>query len=188
MIRHRRAERPPAVVGDALALPFRTDAFDAAVSAFSLNHLPDPRAGLAECRRVTRPGGTLLAATFPADGGHPAKAAVEAVLAGFGYRRPRWYVDFQERTAALTAEPGLLATTASDAGLDEVEVRRIEVGAGLDDPDRVVGWRLDMPHTIGFVASLEPDVRARLRESAAAALPSPLPVAVSVLVLLAHVP
>jgi hypothetical protein len=39
-----------------------------------------------------------------------------------------------------------------------------------------------------FGPSFEPDVRARLRESAAAALPSPLPVAVSVLVLLAHVP
>src|SRR6478736_1201893 len=39
MLQTDRAERPPAVVGDALALPFRSGAFDVVVAAFSMNHL-----------------------------------------------------------------------------------------------------------------------------------------------------
>lgn len=44
----------------AQALPFADGAFDTAVSASTLHDWPDPRAGLAEVRRVLRPGGTLL--------------------------------------------------------------------------------------------------------------------------------
>ena len=64
MLAHQATARPPAVVGDALALPFAPSAFDAAVAAFSLNHLSDPAAGLREMARVTRPGGAVLGATY----------------------------------------------------------------------------------------------------------------------------
>lgn len=50
-----------AVVGaPAQALPFADGAFDTAVSASTLHDWPDPRAGLAEVRRVLRPSGALL--------------------------------------------------------------------------------------------------------------------------------
>ena len=42
MLAHDAGRRPPAVAGDALALPFAAGAFDAAVAAFSLNHLSRP--------------------------------------------------------------------------------------------------------------------------------------------------
>jgi ubiquinone/menaquinone biosynthesis C-methylase UbiE len=42
------------------ALPFADGAFDTAVSASTLHDWTDPRAGMAEVRRVLRPGGTLL--------------------------------------------------------------------------------------------------------------------------------
>jgi ubiquinone/menaquinone biosynthesis C-methylase UbiE len=48
------------VAASAGALPFADGAFDTAVSASTLHDWPDPRAGLAEVRRVLRPGGTLL--------------------------------------------------------------------------------------------------------------------------------
>lgn len=47
---------------DMLALPFETGAFDAAVSSYAIDHLPQPRipTALAEVRRVLRPGGEFL--------------------------------------------------------------------------------------------------------------------------------
>lgn len=45
---------------DALALPFRDDAFDHSLALGVLHHTPDCRAGLAEMVRVTRDAGTII--------------------------------------------------------------------------------------------------------------------------------
>ncbi|MFI5255175.1 MAG: ubiquinone/menaquinone biosynthesis methyltransferase [Candidatus Limnocylindrales bacterium] len=47
-------------VGDALALPFDDDTFDAATIAFGLRNLPDFAAGFREMARVVRPGGRVV--------------------------------------------------------------------------------------------------------------------------------
>jgi demethylmenaquinone methyltransferase/2-methoxy-6-polyprenyl-1,4-benzoquinol methylase len=47
------------VRGDALALPFEDGAFDAATVGFGVRNLDDLERGLAELRRVLRPGGRL---------------------------------------------------------------------------------------------------------------------------------
>jgi len=49
---------------DALHLPFRPAGFDAAMIAFGMRNLDDPRAGLAELRRVLRPGAPLVVLEF----------------------------------------------------------------------------------------------------------------------------
>jgi ubiquinone/menaquinone biosynthesis C-methylase UbiE len=49
-----------AVAGSALALPMETVSFDTALCASNLHYWPDARVGLAEIRRVLRPGGRLL--------------------------------------------------------------------------------------------------------------------------------
>ncbi|MFB6118846.1 methyltransferase domain-containing protein [Halosegnis sp.] len=46
--------------GDAERLPFRDDAFDALWSSGSIEYWPNPVDALAEFRRVTKPGGTVL--------------------------------------------------------------------------------------------------------------------------------
>lgn len=51
------------VVADVEALPFRRDAFDAAVCDDTIEHLPDDRAGAEELARVVRPGGRMVMAT-----------------------------------------------------------------------------------------------------------------------------
>ena len=48
------------IEGDAMSLPFADCEFDVAMSVAVLEHLPDPRQGAAELRRVVRPGGHLV--------------------------------------------------------------------------------------------------------------------------------
>jgi arsenite methyltransferase len=50
----------PFVAGDALALPFADETFDAAVATQVYEYVADMPAALAEARRVLRPGGRLL--------------------------------------------------------------------------------------------------------------------------------
>ncbi|HEV8640880.1 MAG TPA: class I SAM-dependent methyltransferase [Methylomirabilota bacterium] len=54
-----RAPRVPLVQGRAEALPFRDRAFDTVVSGLVFCSVPDPRRGLAEVRRILKPGGAL---------------------------------------------------------------------------------------------------------------------------------
>lgn len=46
-------------VGDALELPQTDSTYDVAASALVLNFLPDPRRGVEEMARVTKPGGVV---------------------------------------------------------------------------------------------------------------------------------
>lgn len=54
----------PTRVMDAAAMDVPTDSYDVVVAAWMLYHLPDLDAGLAEVRRVLRPGGSLVAVTL----------------------------------------------------------------------------------------------------------------------------
>lgn len=54
----------PFVAGDAMALPFADDTFDAVTISFGLRNIHDPSAGLRELRRVTRPGGRIVVCEF----------------------------------------------------------------------------------------------------------------------------
>ncbi|MDR1386261.1 MAG: class I SAM-dependent methyltransferase [Propionibacteriaceae bacterium] len=60
--RHHR--RLPFVQGDALALPFADQTFDAATCSFGLRNMVDPVAALGELRRVVRPDGSLVVCEF----------------------------------------------------------------------------------------------------------------------------
>lgn len=186
MLAHRHPQRPPGVVGDAAKLPIRADTFDAVVAAFSLNHVPDLPGALGECRRVTRSGGSILASTFPSDDEHPAKRITEAVLEGFGYQRPSWYETFKAHIAGLTGDSVAFAQAATTAGLNDAQVTRLDVDVGLDDPRVAAAWRLNMPHTIEFVAALDPARRATLRTRLIAALPAGLPRSIPILALRAR--
>lgn len=147
--------RPPAVVGDALALPFTPRAFDATVAAFSLNHLENPGAGLAEAARVTRRGGAVLAAAYADDDFHPVKDAVETALAAQGWRPEPWYQEVRAITAPklATVEAARAAAAEADLDLDVVALRVPFPGLVADD---LVWWRLGLAQHARFLASLTP--------------------------------
>src|SRR5215472_14509976 len=60
----RPARRVSFVAGDALALLFGNEAFDAVTISFGLRNVADAGAALAEMLRVTRPGGRLVVCEF----------------------------------------------------------------------------------------------------------------------------
>jgi SAM-dependent methyltransferase len=61
----RRGSGAAFVCGDAAALPFRDDAFDAVVGTFIMVWLADPAAFLREARRVLKSGGLFAALAEP---------------------------------------------------------------------------------------------------------------------------
>jgi ubiquinone/menaquinone biosynthesis C-methylase UbiE len=58
--RTRLGARAALAQGDAVALPFASDAFDRVYCSEVLEHLVDPRAAVAEIARVLRPGGVAV--------------------------------------------------------------------------------------------------------------------------------
>ena len=180
--------RPPAVAGDALALPFAGASFDLAVAAFSLNHLADPAAGLREMARVTRPGGALLASAYASDDVHPVRDAVEGALRARGWQPDDWYAVVKHRTAPLlaTVESALATARAAglvegDAGLDAEAVRVPFADLGSAD---LVAWRLGMAQHAPFVAGLPAADRAALTADAIARLGDAAPPLVRSIVVL----
>lgn len=186
MLAEGRADRPAGVSGDARALPFPAARFDAVVAACVLNHLP-PEEPLRECRRVLRPGGAVVASSFPNDRPHPVKAILEPLLTEHGWTAPAWYSEFRATVATVAGEGEALVAAARAAGLAEAEARVIDVEAGLDDVGRLLAWRLSMPHTIDFVTGLPPERSdALLAEARSAVGAEPMPSAIALLVLSAR--
>lgn len=58
-----KSSRPTYLAADLSHLPFADESFDCVTCGYVLEHLPDPRTGLAELSRVMKPGGRMLLLT-----------------------------------------------------------------------------------------------------------------------------
>lgn len=67
MVELTKALGVDAQVGDAEALPFASNDFDCVYAGWVLYHIPNLGRAIAECARVLRPGGTLVAASVCSD-------------------------------------------------------------------------------------------------------------------------
>jgi SAM-dependent methyltransferase len=70
--------------GDAMAIPFPDKSFDVAVMALVIFFVPDPATGVAEMKRVVRPGGTLTAYAWDILGGGFPWDPVQAEMRAMG--------------------------------------------------------------------------------------------------------
>lgn len=187
MAAHQAHARPPAVVADALALPMAASSFDAAIAAFSLNHLREPVIGLREMARVTRPGGAVLASVYAADDTHPVKGAVEAALRSRGWVPEPWYLSLVTEVVPLLATPEAFVEAGRTAGFDAtVDVARVPFPE-MDGRD-LVAWRLGLAQNAPFVAGLGRDARDAVEREALDRLGDAPPLERSILVLTAISP
>lgn len=133
--RGRRKDARIAPVGaDALALPFGPEAFDGAMVAFGVRNLANLDAGLAEVRRVLRPGARLVVLEFTTPRFAPLRALYlfyfRRVLPAIGRAVSKHrdaYSYLPESVLAFPA-PDALASRLTNAGFRDVRFELLTGG------------------------------------------------------------
>jgi len=150
--------------GDAMALPFPADRFDAAVMALVLVFVPEPAKGIAEMVRVVSPGGIVTAYMWDMEGGFPLRALLEEARA-MGLTPPR---PPQMEASRLEAMRDLW----TGAGLEAVETREITVHRTFADFDDY--WTINRKSpTLGpTIAAMAPGDVETLKSRVHARLPA----------------
>ncbi len=130
----RQEPGPRYVRGDGLRLPFPDATFDAVTVAFGLRNFADPRRGLAEMRRVLRPGGRAVVLEFVRPRPGPLGSAYRAYLVhvlprigGWISGEPRAYRYLSETVDAYRT-PEELMELAGHAGWRETRIELLTLG------------------------------------------------------------
>jgi SAM-dependent methyltransferase len=105
--------------GDALSLPYPEACFDLVFCHFLLLWVHDPEQALSEMKRVTRPGGNILALAEPDYSARVDKPVELAVLG-------RWQTESLQRQGADPTLGGRLGTLFDQAGIRLIETGAIE--------------------------------------------------------------
>jgi len=146
--------------GDAQALPFPADRFDAAVMALVLFFVPDPAKGVAEMVRVVRAGGLVAAYVWDMLGGGYPFHPIREELRAYGFTPPL-------PPRAEVSRPDALHAAWREAGLEAIDVRDITVQRSFPDFDAFWDITTQAVSIAPVLAKLTPEdiavVRSRLR-------------------------
>jgi ubiquinone/menaquinone biosynthesis C-methylase UbiE len=151
--------------GDAMALPFAAQSFDAAVMPLVIFFVPEPAQGVAEMARVVRPGGSVSAYGWDMrDGGFP-YAALQAEIQAMGIavlKPPNPDASGLQTMHALWTA----------AGLQSVQTRCIEVQRTFADFEDYWSTVLGGPSVGPKLAAMTPNEIAHLKTRMQALLPA----------------
>jgi ubiquinone/menaquinone biosynthesis C-methylase UbiE len=141
---------------DAMALPFGDRAFDVAIMALVIFFVPEPARGVAEMVRVVSPGGTVAAYAWDfVSGGFPLQP-IQTELRAMGFT-PTLPPRFESSTIEA------LHKLWSDAGLVDIETRRIDVERSFADFNDFWGAVMAAPTLGELLAKMAPDALAGLK-------------------------
>jgi SAM-dependent methyltransferase len=162
----RRRSSDPRItfeVGDACALTFEDASFDHTLSMLVLQFIPGAETAVREMRRVTRPGGTVAAATWDTRGGFvPYRLFFDTAAAvdpGAVARRAKAYTRPMTRPGEL--ERAWRAAGLVDVAQDIVSIR-MEFASFADFWAPIDGR--DGP-LADYVSGLEVDVKEKVRDA-----------------------
>ncbi|WP_024802015.1 demethylmenaquinone methyltransferase [Nocardia sp. BMG51109] len=134
MLAAGRFRNVPMVAGDATALPFADDSFDAVTISYGLRNVSDPDAALREMLRVSKPGGRLVIAEFSTPVFAPFRTLYMEYLmkalprvARAVSSNPGAYIYLAESIRAWPNQPQL-AMRIADAGWSAVKWRNLTGG------------------------------------------------------------
>jgi len=168
-----RARVPGADVRVAAAesLPFEDGTFDAVLSQLVVNFLSDAPGGVAEMRRVAKPGGVVAGCVWDYGGEMTMLRTFWDAAAALD---PERTAPLMEAHTMRFARPDELGALWRSAGLAEVEVSPIVVEASYDDFEDL--WA-PFPTGVGpagaYAASLDPEPQALLHDEYARRLGQP---------------
>ena len=126
--------------GDARSLPFADGQFDALTFTYLLRYVEDPPEVLRELARVVKPGGTIAGLEFGVPSGvwRPSWEVwtrvglpVAGRLIGDGWHEVGTFLNPSIRSFYDRWPLPLLAAAWSEAGIDDVETRRLSLGGGV---------------------------------------------------------
>jgi SAM-dependent methyltransferase len=150
-------------IGDACAIPFEDATFDHALSSLVIQFIPDGARAVREMRRVTRPGGTVAAATWDVRGGFVPWRIIFDTAAMLD-------PNAVERRARACSRPLVqregLARAWTDAGLLEVRVDALTIRMDFTSFDDF--W---MPHEgrdgpiADYLGTLQTELKHKVRHA-----------------------
>jgi len=164
------ATRIRAVTAFADALPFPDNTFDAVVSSFVLQLVPNRFRALREIHRVLRPGGSLAYVTWVSDTRRwRADDVLDDLLDELGVPEP----DDEDEPASAAGAGDLPSVESAAAGLRRAGFRDVTAEAARlvyqFDPESYTGFIAEFDEQT-LVESLEPEIRRRFERELPARL------------------